>query len=143
VRDRRADRRDAAQFACFDQRGDHGPILSAVIRSGESAFLRLRAIGRIDRSTVLESIFDPAVVEEAREAAPVRARVANDLGELALLTDEGEPRFELCEKRTRPFVADGAPFVRLAAADVGLDPIERGDALQRLGFGEASETKRS
>lgn len=44
-----------------------------------------------------------------------------------------EPRFELCEKRTRPFVADGPPFVRLAAEDVGLDPIERGDALQRLG----------
>ena len=48
---------DAAQFARLDQRGDDRPgFRAAVIRSGESAFLRLRAIGRIDRSTVLESI---------------------------------------------------------------------------------------
>ena len=32
---------DAARFACFDQRGDHGPILSAVIRSGEERVLAI------------------------------------------------------------------------------------------------------
>lgn len=82
---------DAAQFACFDQRGDHGPILSAVIRSCEE---RVLAIERDRADRPLDGIgvdLDPAVVEEAREAAPVRERVANDLGELALLTDEGEP----------------------------------------------------
>ena len=66
----------------------------------------------------------------------MRERVADDLGELALLADEGEPvaqpRLESDDERTRSFLADGAPLVRPAAANVGLDPIERGDALQRL-----------
>ena len=78
----------------------------------------------------------------------MRERVADDFGELALLADEGEPVVQPCleadDERTRSFLSDGAPLVRRAAADVGLDPIERGDALQRLAaIGEASETERS
>ena len=41
-------------------------------------------------------------------------------------------RVEFGEKRTRSFLTDGAARVRRTFADVGLDPIERGDALQRL-----------
>ncbi len=66
----------------------------------------------------------------------MRERVADDLGELALLADEGEPvaqpGVESDDERPRSFLADGAPLIRPAAANVGLDPIERSDALQRL-----------
>ena len=80
---------------------------------------------------------DPAVVEEAVETLPVREPVADRLGELALPAQErelfAEPRLELGDEWARAFLSDGAARVRLAAEDVGLDPIERGDALQRLG----------
>jgi hypothetical protein len=68
--------------------------------------------------------FDPAVIEETSEAVPVRERVANDLGELALLAVRASLRRSdawRADEGTRSFLADGAPLVRSAAADVGLD----------------------
>lgn len=50
-----------------------------------SAFLRLdRSFDRV----VVQ--FDAAVVDEARQAFPARQGIADGLGELALLTDQGE-----------------------------------------------------
>jgi len=47
---------DAGDLAVFDQRGDDRPVVVPSSEPAKSAFLRLRASGRIDRSTVLESI---------------------------------------------------------------------------------------
>src|SRR5271167_3700436 len=127
---------DAAQLAGLDQRGDHRPVLPASVGAGEERVFTIEG-DRADRT--LDGIrvdLDPAVVEETREAGPVREGVADDLGELALLADEGEPvaqpRVESDDERTRSFLADGASLVWPATANVGLDPIERSDALQRL-----------
>ncbi len=47
---------DAARFAILDRRCDDRPVVATSVRTGEQAFLRLRAMGRIERSGVLESI---------------------------------------------------------------------------------------
>ncbi len=109
--------------------------------------MRVRARGLIDRSTVLEFDLDPSVVEETDETVPVRQSVADCLGELALPAQERElfaqPGLEFGDDRTRSLLAHGASLVGVAAAAVGLDPIERGDALQRFvgdrrGFGDGA-----
>ena len=56
---------DAVKFAGFDQRRQDRPMLSAAIRACDNAFFRFKAIGRIERSTMLESNFDAPVVDEA------------------------------------------------------------------------------
>ena len=106
---------DAVQLAGLDQRGDHGPVLAAAIGAREESVLAIEG-DRADRT--LDGVgvdLDPAVVEEAREAVPVRERVADGLGELALLADEGEPvaqpGLESDDERTRSLLADGAALV--------------------------------
>ena len=48
---------DAVELAGLDERSDDGPVLAAAVGAGEErAFLRFRAIGRMARSTTLESI---------------------------------------------------------------------------------------
>ena len=54
-----------------------------------------------------------------------------------------QPGLEFGDDRTRSLLAHGASLVRRTSANVGLDPIERGDALQRLvgdrrGFGDGA-----
>src|SRR5260370_42672778 len=65
---------------------------------------------------------DTAIVDEARQALPARQRVSDSLGELALLTDQGEfcaqPRFECIDQRPAFLAPDIAPFVGSMAADV-------------------------
>jgi hypothetical protein len=138
---------DAAELAGLDQRGDDRPIVAAAIRAGEERILAIERDGP-DRSLDRVGVdLDPAVVEEANETVPMREPVADRLSELALLAHKGElfaqPWFEFGEKRTRSFLANGASLVWSAAADVALDPIERGDALQRRvgdrgGFGDGA-----
>src|SRR6516164_3058633 len=127
---------DVVQLAGLDQRGDDRPAFRAAVGAGKERILA-REGERPDRSLDRVGVdFDPPVVEEADETVPVREPVADRLGELALAAQErklfAQPWLELGDNRARPFLAGGASFVRLAAADVGLDPIERGDALQGL-----------
>lgn len=46
---------DASQLARFDEAGDGSPVFSAEIVACEQAFLRWKAMGRIERSTGLLS----------------------------------------------------------------------------------------
>src|SRR3954467_10391205 len=111
-----------------------------------NAFLRFRASGRIDRSTVLESIsIRPS--SRKRQRPSQRASVADRLGKLALLADErqlgAQPGFERGDDGTRSLLANGATFLGEALADVLLDSIEQRDALQRFvsdrrGFGDGA-----
>ena len=57
----------------------------------KSAFLRFRAIGRIDRSTVFE--VDAAIVKKVGEPVPAAKSVADCLGQFALGTNLAEPCF--------------------------------------------------
>src|SRR2546429_9711089 len=87
--------------------------------------------------TTLFRSFDPAVFEKEAKASPARQRVADRLGELGFLADQrqllAQPRVECFDQRAAAFLADGAALVGGTAADVGLDPVEGGDARQRLG----------
>src|SRR4051794_11258516 len=91
------------------------------------AIQRDRADGTLD-GIVVE--LDAAVVDEACQALPARQCVSDSLGELALLTDQGEfgaqPRFECIDQQPAFLVANIAPLVGAAAADVLLDRIEPG-----------------
>ena len=73
---------DIAQFGCFNERGEDGPILGTVIMTREQSILArqsLRAHGTLDDVGVE---FDAAIVEDAGEAVPVPEAIADDLGRI-------------------------------------------------------------
>ena len=80
---------------------------------------------------------DAAVVEEQAQPLPARERVADRRGELGLLADElelgAQPGFESFDQRLAALLADRTPLLGGTATDLGLDPIERCNARQRLG----------
>ena len=81
---------DAVEFAGLDQRCDDRPMLAAAIRPGEQ---RILSVQRDGSNAALHHIginLDEAVVEEAGEAVPALLRIADRLGELGLLADQGE-----------------------------------------------------
>ena len=126
----------SSELAGFDQRGDNRPVAAAAVRAGEESILAIegdRANGTLDGVRV---DLDPAVVEEPGQALLTRQRIADRLGELALLADERElgaqPRLEVGEDWARALLPSGAAFLRIATANVLLDRIQRGDALERL-----------
>ena len=79
---------DAVELAGLDQRGDDRPVFPAAVGAGEERILAIEG-DRADRALDRVGVdLDAAVVEEAGESLPVRERVADRLGELALLADE-------------------------------------------------------
>src|SRR5206468_7564945 len=108
----------------------------ACVRAGEECVLageRERADGTLDDVGV---DFDAAVVKEQAQPCPAGERVADRLGELALLADEGEllvqPRLERLHHRSATDLAGGTALLRRATANLALDLVERRDAGQRL-----------
>jgi hypothetical protein len=76
---------DAVELGCLDQSGDDGPVVAAIVRSGEEGVLAVES-ERADRS--LDGVgvdLDAAIVEEAAEPGPAAERIADRVGELALL----------------------------------------------------------
>lgn len=111
-------------------------MLAAAVGAGEESILPVQRDGT-DRT--LDDIgvdLDATVIEEACEAFPARERVADRFRELGLLADQRElgaqPGFEAIDDRPAPVLADGAPFLGAAAADVILDGVEAGDPFERL-----------
>ena len=140
---------DAVELAGFDQRGDDSPIFPAAIRAGEESVLAIEGDGPDRTLDCIGVDLDPAVVEETGEAVPVRERVADRLGELALLADEGElfaqPGLEIGDERIA--IAPGGR--RVARPARGRECRSRSDRARRcaaapsLAIGEASATTRS
>ena len=131
---------DVDELAALDERGDGRAQVSAPLSEpAKSAFLRVSAIGRMERSTMFGIDLDPPVFEEAAKAVPARQRVADRLGEPGLLADQEElaaqPRLEGIEERLGFFHPDVAARVGILAADLGLDAVEFGDARERFGTG--------
>lgn len=84
-----ARRRGACRF--FHEGRDHGPVLGAAVGTGEQSVLAghgERPDGALDGVGVN---LDAAVIEEEAQARPACQEVAERVGQLALLADEGEP----------------------------------------------------
>ena len=102
-----------------------GPVLTATVRTGEASILSVqcdRADGALHDVRV---DVDTAVVEEASEAVPTRARIADRFGELGLLADQAklgaQPGFEIFDDWPTSDLADGTPLLGAAAGNVLLD----------------------
>ena len=97
---------DAAELAGLDQRRDDGPVLAAAVGAGEQ---RILSVQRDRSDAALDDVgvdLDAAVVEEAGEPVPAREGIADRLGELGLLADQGElgaqPGLEFVDDRPAP-----------------------------------------
>ena len=100
------------------------------------AFFLFKAMGRMLRSTILESISMLAIVDEARQAFPAGQHVTDRFGELCFLADESElcaqPRLQRINERLAFMAANTAPLIGVEAPDGFLDLVEHADAFQRF-----------
>ncbi len=101
------------------------------------AFFLVSAIGRIERSTVLESIsILPSSMKRVRPSQRARG-VADGVGEFALLADGlepgAEPRLHGLEDGTASRLTGGLALLGGHGPDVGFDGVERLDPYQGLG----------
>ena len=127
---------DADELARLDQRGSLRPMLAAAVRASEQGVLAVQGQGP-DRALDDVGIdLDPAVVEEQAQAGPAREGVADRIGEFALAADQAEllaqPWLQGFDHWSTSFLTHGTPLVGRATTDLGFDPIQRGDACQRL-----------
>jgi hypothetical protein len=127
---------DAAEFAGLDQRGDDRPVLGAAVGPGEERIFAIEGDGADRPFDDVGVDLDASVLEEAGEPLPSRERVADRFRELCLLADQAElltqPRLERGDERPAPVATGGLAIVGGAAADLALDAVETGDALERL-----------
>lgn len=127
---------NVVELAGLDERGDHRPVLGAAIGAGEESVLAGQGDGT-DRSFHRVRIdLDGSVLDEAGQALPPGLRVADGLGQLALLADGPqaglEPGLQGFEQGPGPGLARRATILGGSTADVGLDGVERHDPLQHL-----------
>lgn len=78
---------EGVELAVLDERGDHGPVVAALVGAGEQGVLAIEGEGpnRPFDGVVVE--VDAAIVEEPGEAIPAGERIADRLAELALGAD--------------------------------------------------------
>ena len=127
---------EAVELAGLDERGDRRPVLAAAVGSGEERILPVQGDGS---DTALDHVgvdLDAAVIEEAGKPGPAGERVADGFGEPALLADQRElaaqPRLEGLDDGSAALLAGSASLLRRPASDLALDPVEFGDAGERL-----------
>src|SRR5438876_8432400 len=85
---------DAVQFAGFDERSNAGPVLRALIVTGEECILAIkhhRANASFDDVGVE---LDAAVIKEAGEPVPMVQTVTDGFGDQGLARDARELLFE-------------------------------------------------
>src|SRR4029077_4874320 len=111
-------------------------MLGAAVGACEQCVLAIERDGtdRSFDSVVVE--FDAAIVDEAGQAFPARQGIANGVGELALLADQGQfcaqPQLKGIDQRPAFLLADVVALVGAAATDVFLDGVECSNMLQGL-----------
>src|SRR6266568_1776398 len=125
---------DAVQFAGFDERSNAGPVLRALIVTGEECILAIkyhRANASFDDVGVE---LDAAVIKEAGEPVPMVQTVTDGFGDQGLARDAREllfePPFELKHERLALLLAHGTTLEGSVPPDRLLDRIERRDALE-------------
>lgn len=100
---------DASELTVLDERGDHRPVVAALVGASEQGVLAIEGErpNRALDGVVVE--IDPAIVEEADKTVSARERVADRLAETALGTDLPTACFkepvELVDDRTAALVA--------------------------------------
>ena len=131
-----APRLDAVQLAGLDQQGQHRPVVAAAVGAGEEGVLAVERDGPDGSLDDVGVHLDTAVFEGEVEPLPSGQRVADRLGQLALLADVIELRLEPClqglDDRPAALLAHPPALIGGLAADVGLHGIERRDAPQGL-----------
>lgn len=83
-------RLDADELAGLDKRGDDCPVFTAAVRACEQGVLAVegdRPDGALDDVGIY---VDAPILEKAGQTFPAGQRVADRLGELGLLADQGE-----------------------------------------------------
>src|SRR5258706_849808 len=108
-------RLDTDEVAGLDQRSDDGPVLTATVGAGKESILSVQC----DRPNgALHHVgidLDTTVADEERKAVPTRERIADRLGQLGLLADQGElgakPGFKIIEDWPAAVLADGMPLL--------------------------------
>ena len=104
------ERIDTAELAAFDERGDDRPVFSAAVGAGEERILAIKGDGS-DRTLDRVGVdLNSAVVEEAGEALPTGERIADRLGEFALLANEAELLAQLWLEKRASAMARGVPI---------------------------------
>src|ERR1700675_4652648 len=127
---------DAVQFAALDERSDAGPVSRTLIVAGKKCVTA--AEGNLPHSALdgIRIQLDAAVLEEMHQAVPVVEAVADRRGDLRLGGDARElgfkPGLQCLNTRLALDLTDGLAHLRTAAADLFLDRIECGNALERL-----------
>lgn len=123
------ERIDAIQLTGFDKGGDDCPVLGAAVGTCEQCIFPVERDGT-DRAlddVVVE--FDTAIIDEARQALPAGERIADGVGQLALLADQrelrAEPPFEGFRLRPALLLPNVTALLGAAATDVLLNRVRR------------------
>jgi hypothetical protein len=126
----------AAELGGLDQRSHDGPVLRAVIVAGEECVLarkNLRAHRAFDDVGIEISA---AVIEEAGQALPVLERITDGLRDGGFGRHPAELSLEEAFERVAMWrgllAAYGASLLGALASDGLLDPVECGNAHERL-----------
>src|SRR3990167_3946420 len=111
---------DAVELAGLDERGQDGPVFAAAVGAGEQGVLAVQGDGSDGPLDDVGVHFDAAIMQEEAQPLPSGERVADRLGELALLADALElglyPGPQGLGQRQAVLLAHTPPLVSRAAA---------------------------
>lgn len=111
-------------------------MFAVAVGAGEERILSIEGDGADTAFDDIGVDLGAAIVEEATEPSPARERVADRFGELALLADQrklpAQSQLERFDDRSASLLTCGTPLFGRAAPDLALNPVEFGDAGERL-----------
>jgi hypothetical protein len=126
----------AVELAAFDERGDHGSVVTACVGAGEQRIFAIQGQGpdaSLDRVAVE---LDATVVAEAGESFPAGERVVDCVGELAPGAGLAKPGIELdaqvVDDNAAALGSSGAALLGRKAAHLVLHDVEQGDPPQHV-----------
>jgi hypothetical protein len=127
---------DAAKFAVLDEGGDHRPVISTFVGTGEECIFPVQRDRADAAFNGIAVEVDAAIVEEAAEAIPAGERIVDGVADLGLGADLPVPGFEilaqLIDMDAAAFLTHSPALFGRQAANVRFDDIEQGDAAQHL-----------
>ena len=128
---------DTIELGGFDERSDAAPVPTALAVACKKRVLSVEGERADGVLTGVGLDLDAAVGQEDLQPFPVPRDVAELLAEAGLGRDAGalllQPDAERRHQRDGALLAHGKALAGRPPADLGLDPVELGDALQSLG----------
>lgn len=110
---------DTVEFGGLDQGGDDGPVVAAIIRTGEKGILAIEGKGSDRPLDGVGVDLDPAIAEEPAEADPAGERITDRIGKFALFAGSGEARLQ---ERCRSAIMGALSSCRVARRSSGARP---------------------